>query len=122
MTSFLRSLVLFAPFAFRKLRLHLIDNLLHLIIEGHELNGLNRPPLPLGGVGGGVVDGSIFTPSPREGWGGVPILLHNPHGLFHFILVVEVHFDVDAVATDIVEQRAQFVEGHPASHDALAGT
>ena len=34
--------------------------------------------------------------------------------------IVEIHFEVDAVATNVVEQRAEFVEGYPTGHDALA--
>ena len=45
---------------------------------------------------------------------------NNLHGLFHLALIVEVHLYVYAVATDMVEQGAQLVEGHPAGHDALA--
>ena len=50
------------------------------------------------------------------------IFFHDAHGLFHFTLVMEVHFDVYAVTTDIVKQRAQLIECHPAGHDALAGS
>ena len=47
-------------------------------------------------------------------------IIDDLHGLFHLLLVVEVHFEVHTIATDIVEQRTDFVERHPAGHDALA--
>ena len=47
-------------------------------------------------------------------------IIDNLHGLLHLLLVVEIHFEVDAVATNVVEQRAEFVEGYPTGHDALA--
>ena len=51
--------------------------------------------------------------------GGLEII-HNLHGLLHLTLVVEVHFQMYTIASDIVEQRTQLVERHPTSHDALA--
>ena len=47
-------------------------------------------------------------------------IIHYLHCLLHFPFVVEVHFDVDTLSADVVEQGAQFVECHPAGHDALA--
>ena len=35
---------------------------------------------------------------------------------------MEIHLDMHSAATDIVEQRTKFVEGNPASHNALAGS
>ena len=51
--------------------------------------------------------------------GGLEII-HNLHSLLHLTLVVEVHFQMYTIASDIVEQRTQLVERHPTSHDALA--
>ena len=53
--------------------------------------------------------------------GGLEII-HNLHSLLHLTLVVEVHFQMYTIASDIVEQRTQFVERHPTSHDALAAS
>ena len=50
----------------------------------------------------------------------VLIFLHDAQGLFHFAFVVEIHFDVHSVATDIVEKRSQLIEGDPTGHDTLA--
>ena len=53
--------------------------------------------------------------------GGIALVfLDDAQGLFHLLFVVEVHFYVYAVAADVVEQGTQFVQGHPAGHDALA--
>ena len=49
----------------------------------------------------------------------VLVFLNDAHGLFHFAFVVEIHFEMDTIATDVVEQRFQFIEGYPAGHDAL---
>ena len=40
-------------------------------------------------------------------------------GLFNFVFIVEVHLDMYAFATDVVEEGFQFVEGHPTGHDTL---
>ena len=54
-TSFLRSLVLFAPFAFRKFRLHLINNSLHFGIQiAIDYNGAICPPSLTGRAGVGL--------------------------------------------------------------------
>ena len=53
--------------------------------------------------------------------GGLEII-HDLHRLLHLLLIVEVHLDMNTVATDIVEQRTQFVERHPTSHNALAAS
>ena len=47
------------------------------------------------------------------------IFLDNAQGLFYFPLVMEVHLDMYAFATDVVEEGFQFVEGHPTGHDTL---
>ena len=46
-------------------------------------------------------------------------LFHNAHGLLHFAFIVEIHFQVNALCPDIVEQGLQFIKRHPAGHDAL---
>ena len=48
------------------------------------------------------------------------VFLYYAHGLLHLVLVVEVHFKVHAVASDVVEQRPQLVQRNPACHYALA--
>ena len=35
---------------------------------------------------------------------------------------MEVHFEVDAVTADVIQQGTQLVDGHPACHDALAAS
>ena len=52
-------------------------------------------------------------------WGTLKIF-YNAHGMLHLCLVVEVHLQMHAIASDIVEQGFQFVQCHPACHDALA--
>ena len=47
-------------------------------------------------------------------------IVDDLHGLFYLLLIVEVHFKVDTLTADIVEQRPEFVEGYPTGHDALA--
>ena len=48
------------------------------------------------------------------------VLLDDTHGLLHFPFIVEVHFNMDTLTSDMIQQRFQFIERHPASHDALA--
>ena len=48
------------------------------------------------------------------------IFLHDAQCLLHLVLVVEIHFQVHTVRTDVVEQWPQFVQRHPARHDTLA--
>ena len=47
-------------------------------------------------------------------------LLNDTHGLFHFPLVMEIHFKMHTLSTDMIQQRLQLIECHPTSHDALA--
>ena len=48
------------------------------------------------------------------------ILLDDTHRLLHLTLIVEVHLEMHTVAADMVEQRSQLIERHPASHHALS--
>ena len=48
------------------------------------------------------------------------ILLDDTECLLHFGLVVEIHFEMHAIATDIVEQRTKFIDRNPTSHDGFA--
>ena len=53
---------------------------------------------------------------------GVVEVIDNLESLFYLTLVMEVHFQMYTVATDVVEQRAQLVQCHPAGHDALTAS
>ena len=46
-------------------------------------------------------------------------VVHYLHRLFHLAFIVEVHLDMDTLASNVIEQGAQLVECHPTSHDAL---
>ena len=48
------------------------------------------------------------------------VLLDDTQGLLHLPFIVEVHLNMDTLASDMIQQRFQFIERHPASHDALA--
>ena len=48
------------------------------------------------------------------------VFLYDAHCLFHFALVVEVHFDMNAITTDIIKQWFQLVKSNPTSHNALS--
>ena len=48
------------------------------------------------------------------------ILLDDTECLLHFGLVVEIHFEMHTIATDIVEQRTKFIDRNPTSHNGLA--
>ena len=48
------------------------------------------------------------------------ILLDDTECLLHLGLVVEIHFEMHAIAADIVEQRTKFIDRNPTSHNGLA--
>ena len=47
------------------------------------------------------------------------ILLNDSHGLLHLPFIVEIHFNMDALTSNMIEQWFQLIERHPTSHNAL---
>ena len=81
---------------------YLVDDSHHLLVGSHGLVDTDSV------VGGFRLVGALL------------VFLYYAQCLLHLVLVVEIHLDMHSVATDIVEQRTQFVEGHPACHDAFS--
>ena len=115
---------------------HVITVFIEMILLNHGTHRAIEQQDSVGGEGPGIsrisrfhssddffhlAVGIILHISRMQASGGLEII-HDLHRLLHLLLIVEVHLDMNTVATDIVEQRTQFVERHPTSHNALAAS
>ena len=93
------------PFLFRNgvFILHLFNNSLNT-----SFNRICSLPIGRGGRGSaGNMNGCLEV-------------IDNLHGLFYLLFIMEIHFEMDAITTNIVEQWTEFIKRYPTSHDTLA--